>query len=213
MKYEIKDYNSYTVNLWNIKRFKNIDIVLQIRENIKKEEITIRKILFNVLFHSSSNYKSPKELTIKLEDLYSAIIDTRTYRTGNFICTELIISALEDKYTEENNYNKVIELLSELLFNPKIENNSFDDKIVDLYKEKVRNQITTIKDFPNQYASYKGNLLHDPNSVTSYTMYGYLEDLDNINGKTLFEYYKKVLKTNLFDFYVIGNITMNKISS
>ena len=67
MKFETKDYNSYTINLCNIKKFKTIELWLNIKTPIKKEEITIRKILFSVLFHSTKEYSSPKEISIKLE--------------------------------------------------------------------------------------------------------------------------------------------------
>ena len=134
MKFESKDYNSYTINLCNIKKFKTIELFLNIKTPIKKEEITIRKVLFSVLFHSCKEYPTPKEISIKLEDLYSAGLSETVYRDGRFLVTEASISSLEDKYTEENNFEEAVHLLSEILLNPKIENNSFDDKIVDLFQ-------------------------------------------------------------------------------
>ena len=212
MKFETKDYNSYTINLCNIKKFKTIELWLNIKTPIKKEEITIRKILFSVLFHSTQEYSSPKEISIKLEDLYSSYITESVYREGKFLLTEVLLSCLEDKYTEENNFEEAIKLLSEILFNPKIENESFDEKIVNLYKERLKTSIENIKEVPARYAHTRGLEEHDKNSITSYRMIGYIEDLDNIDGKTLYKYYKKIIKTNLFDFYVIGNITFNKLS-
>lgn len=213
MKFETKDYNSYTINLCNIKKFKTIELYLDIKTPIKKEEITQRLILFSVLFHSSNSYDNPKDLCIKLEDLYSAIINQNTYRIGKHIITEFTLSCLEDKYTEEDNFNKSLSLLNDIIFNPKVENNSFDDKIVDLYKERLRLNIENIKENPRNYATIRGIEEHDPASITSYRLKGYIEDLDQIDGKSLYNYYKKMIKTNLFDFYVVGNITMNKISS
>ena len=212
MKFESKDYTSYTINLAKLNKFKTIDLYLIIREPIKKEEITIRKILFAVLTHNSKKYYNPKDITIKLEDLYSARIFDSTYRDGRFINTEIFLSGLEDKYTEENNYERIIELLSEILFNPKVENDSFDDEIINLYKERLKNNILELKENPKVYASIKSFELHNKSSVTSYRLDGYIEDLDKIDGKSLYKYYKKVLKTNLFDFYVVGNTNFSYIS-
>ncbi len=213
MKFESKDYNSYTINLCNIKKFKTIELFLNIKTPIKKEEITIRKLLFSVLFHSCKEYPTPKEISIKLEDLYSAGLSESVYRDGRFLVTEASISSLEDKYTEENNFEEAVHLLSEILLNPKIENDSFDDKIVDLYKTRFKASIENITENPGRYAAIRGLEEHNKNSITSYRMDGYIEDLDKIDGKSLYKYYKKIFKTNLFDFYVVGNITLNKVSS
>ena len=212
MNFESKDYTSYTINLAKLKKFKTIDLYLIIREPIKKDEITIRKILFAVLTHNSKKYINPKDISIKLEDLYSAKISDATYRDGRFINTEFFLSGLEDKYTEENNYEQIIELLSEILFNPNIEKESFNEDIINLYKERLKNNILELKENPKVYASLRSFELHNPSSVTSYRLDGYIEDLEKINGKTLYKYYKKMLKTNLFDFYVIGNTNFSYIS-
>lgn len=213
MKFETKDYNSYTINLCNINKWKTIEFYLNIKTPIKKEEITIRKILFSVLFHSCKEYPNPKEISIKLEDLYSSVVSDSTYRDGRFLITELYASTLEDKYTEENNFEETIKLLSEILFNPKVENSSFDDQVVNIYKERLKLSLESVKEQPGRYASIRGLEEHDKTSITSYRMDGSLEDLESIDGKSLYKYYKKIFKTNLFDFYIVGNINMNKTSS
>ena len=45
----------------------------------------------------------------------------------------------------------------------------------------------------------------------SYNPFGDIEDLDNINGKNLYDYYNKVLKEDQIDIFVLGDIDSNKI--
>ena len=45
----------------------------------------------------------------------------------------------------------------------------------------------------------------------SYNTFGYLEDIDNITGKSLYEYYKKVLKEDQIDIFVLGDFQSNDI--
>lgn len=47
----------------------------------------------------------------------------------------------------------------------------------------------------------------------AYHGYGYLEDLEQINEKNLYEYYKEFLTRSLVDIYVIGDFEEEKMIS
>ena len=76
-----------------------------------------RNILSDILLQSSKKYPSKRDLIIAAEDLYSASIYNSTERIGKYIMTSFTLQVLNDKFTEEDNLNKGIEFLREIVFN------------------------------------------------------------------------------------------------
>ena len=212
MKITYKDYGAYRLHFHNIDKFKSTLIKIKIKEPIKKENITKRNLLFDILFAGSMEYDTERKLSIKQEDLYDASIYHRTIREGNYLTTSITLEVLDDKYTEKNNLEESIKFISEILLNPLVNNNSFDKKKVDLYKTKYKDDLQTIKENPTFYASFRSNEEHSKNGVTSYRTFGYIEDIDTLDEYNLYDYYKEVLNNNLIDFFVVGNIQLKEVT-
>ena len=53
----------------------------------------------------------------------------------------------------------------------------------------------------------------DKDAACSYRMAGYLEDLDNINEDTLFEYYNSMLEHDLVDVFILGDVDKEEVSN
>ena len=212
MKITYKDYGAYRLHFHNTNKFKTTIFKIELKEPIKKENITKRNLLFDILFAGSEKYDTERKINIELEELYDASIYQYSIREGNYITTIITLEVLDDKYTEENNFEKSIEFISEILLKPLVNNNSFDNKKVELYKNKYKEALQTIKENPNFYASIRSNEEHSKNSVTSIRTIGYIEDIDQIDEYNLYDYYLKVLKDNLIDFFVVGNKDYKEIN-
>ena len=125
MNYTKKDLAAYNLHLIKTKKFKTISVRVVFHTPIKKEDITKRILLSDILLQSSKKYESKRSMTIEAEELYSASISTGNQRLGNYIFTSFNLQVLNDKYTEEGNLEKSIEFLSEILFHPNINQKSF----------------------------------------------------------------------------------------
>ena len=119
--------------------------------------------------------------------------------------TKFNLSMLDPKYTESCMLNDSIDLLSEVIFNPNQKNGKFDSNSFNIVKRGILNEIKTLKENPKDYANIKMFENMDKNAPYSYNGYGYLEDLEKIDEKNLYEYYKDFIKTASVDIYVIGN--------
>ena len=71
-----KNYGSYNLHTIKTDKFKSIMVKVSFRRPIKKQEITMRNILCNMLTQSSNNYKTKRQMAIKAQDLYAASIST-----------------------------------------------------------------------------------------------------------------------------------------
>jgi len=77
----------------------------------------------------------------------------------------------------------------------------------------LRDDIASYDDAPGRYANFKLLEAMVPNTPTSYNSYGYLDILESITPKSLYEYYESVLKSDLIDIFVIGDVDKEQIKS
>ena len=211
MKYTKKDLASYNLHLINTDKFKTITMKVVFSSPIKKDEITMRNVLSDLLLQSSKNYESRRELTIKAEELYAADVFNNTQRIGNYILTSFNLQVLNDKYTEEGNFEEAIKFLSEIIFNPDIKDNGFKEDKLDLVLSNVKVALESIKEDATNYSLLRLMEAYDKESPVSFRMVGYLDDLDKIKTDNLYEYYKKLIEYDYVDIYIVGDFENNTI--
>ena len=146
MEYIKKDLGSYKLHLIKTDKFKSIFVRVSFHRVVKKNEITIRNILSDMFMQSSKKYGSKRELTIKAQDLYAAGLKTSNSRLGNYINTDFYLTTLHDKYTEEGNFAASLEFLSEIMFNPDVEDGKFNAEKLDIVKSNCRSALNSIKE-------------------------------------------------------------------
>ena len=196
----------YNLHLIKTNKFKTITIDVDFYRNIKKEEITERNLLKMVLLDSSNNYKTERDLII--ENLYDIKVSSSISRIGNFSNLSFQTKFLNEKYTEKDMNKESIIFFLDLIFNPYVKDNTFVS--IDNQKNRLRQDILSIKDNKIRYSILK--LMEKmKDKPYSYNTFGYLEDIDNITGKSLYEYYKKVLKEDKIDIFVLGDFQSNDI--
>lgn len=206
MEYIKKDLGSYKLHLIKTDKFKSITVKVSFHRVIKKNEITIRNILSDMFMQSSKKYNSKRDLTIKAQDLYAAGLRTTNSRLGNYINTDFYLTVLNDKYTEEGNFASSLEFLSEIVFNPDVENGQFNEEKLDIVKSACRSALNSIKEDASNYSLIRMAEEFGKGEPISYRMIGYLEDLDDITGKSLYDFYLDMIKNDFVDIFVIGDI-------
>lgn len=210
MKYIKKDCGSFNLHMIKTNKFKTINMSLIFRDKIKKEDITIRNFLSDILIYSNNKYKKRNQIRQAAQDLYSIAVGSKTYRLGNYYNTEFSLNFLEEKYSEEGMFEKSIEFLSDIIFNPNVDNNEFDSTSFDIIKENTKKKIESIKENTSKYSMIRLFENMDKNKPYSYHSFGYLEDLDKITTKNLYQYYLDFIKKNMIDIFIIGNIDFNE---
>lgn len=209
MKYEKIFMGSYNLHLINTDKFKTTTIEIDFRSKLN-DNITIRNLLKMVLLNSTNDYKTERELVKETENLYDLKLISSTNRIGTNSNIAFKMRYLDEKYTEVGMNEESILFLINLIFNPNVKDNSFDEEVVNKCKEKLKKAIISIKDNKLKYALLKlfetaENMPYSKNS------YGDLEELEKIDGKVLYEYYKNMLKNDIIDIFVVGNIDNEKI--
>lgn len=206
MEYKKIENNNYNLHIIKTDKFKSINVRINFKRRIKKEEITSRILLNDLLINTSKNYPTSRDIEIETEELYALGITSSPYKSGNYHIISFKEKFLNEKYTEEGMNEKSIKFLLELIFNPNIKDNKFDKKYFDVIKKTVEDDIKSIKDNPKKYSLIR---LYEEMSKgpLSYRSSGYLEDLDKITCDNLYNYYEEIIKNDKIDIFIIGDIT------
>ncbi len=211
MQYIKKDLGSYNLHMIQTDKFKTITMKIVFHSPIIKEEITKRTVLSDILLQSTNKYASKRNMIMEAEDLYAADIYNNTQRWGNYIMTSFILQVLKDKYTEEGNFEKAIEFISEIIFHPDIDNNAFKEDKLSLVKSNCEIALSEIKEDAQDYSLIRLKEAYDKNNPMSYRILGYKEDLEKINEQNLYKYYQKMINHDFVDIFIVGDFEIEHI--
>lgn len=204
MEYTCYNMNAYQLHIINTNKFKTVTVDVSFRRKIKKEEITIRNLLKELMVNASSNYPTERKLIMQTERLYDLKLLSSTYRVGTYSILSFKMRFLNEKYTEDGMNEESIKFLLELLFKPKL------DYDVEKCKKKIEKSIVSIRDNKIKYALLK--LLETTKDMPySYNSYGYKEDLDKITVDDIKKYYESVLSDDIVDVFVVGDVVPEDI--
>lgn len=186
---------------------------------LKKETVTKNALLTSVLRRGTKNLNTQEEISKKLEEMYGAGFNCGVDKIGNYHVLKFYLETLDNKYVlnNENNLQDGINLLLEIIFNPLVENEAFKKEYVEQEKENLTKMLLSRKDNKASYAIER--LIEEMFDSEPYSLYKYgsVEDLQNIEEKSLYKYYKKIIKECKIDLFILGenieNINIPNIES
>jgi len=175
---------------------------------LTRETVTERILLANVLRNSSMKFKSKKELSAHLEDLYGASLSVNAKKQGLNHAISFYIQVANEKFLKSAPplFEAALAILSEVMMNPKIIDNSFDKQDVDLEARLLKEDIESIYNDKTTYALKKLVTLMCENENFGISGDGYIEDLANINEKTLVATYESMLNNDEVSIVVLGDV-------
>ena len=210
-KYKIND----NVNMMYIEndKFKTNVVTVYFKRPLKREEVTKNSLLPYVLKSSTKTYKTPLELDIKMQELYSSSVSASVEKIGEKHIISFTLSLVSDRFLPDNITQDALELLKEIIFMPNVENDSFIKQYVDIEKQVLSEDIKAEINSKGKYAFNKATELMFENEPFSIRQDGYLEDLDSIDEKNLYEYYQEFIKTSPIDIVVAGQFEKDKVTN
>ncbi len=206
MEYVKKEFKSFNLHMIKTDKFKTTNIELIFGRNIKKEEITIENFLSSILTYTTKKYNTKIKFSQEMENLYAAKVFSSGYRLGNQYIIDFNIRVLADKYGEKGLLNKSLDFLKEIIYNPNVVDNKFDESSFNVIKNDEKSQIERFKEDSKRYATLKLLEITDNQAPFSYNLKGYIEDLEKIDRENLYLFYKEFIKCDDIDLFIIGNI-------
>ncbi len=214
MKYKTYDLNGYKIYTIQTDKFKNSYIEINFRDDVREVSTCKRNFLSNMLAYSSKKYPTKREMLIQTEELYNVILDRNVSRVGYNLFTSFSLDILSPKFIKEKNYlENCIQFLLEIIKNPNIKEEEFDELSYQIIKERIETQVDQYKERPTALAMVNGLKELFPNSISGKRLIGTEEEIESITRKDLVTEYHNMLENSYCDILVIGDIDMDKMVS
>ena len=206
-KEEIKQ--GITFHTITTEKFKTNLLAVFMTIPITKENVTKTAMLPAVLRRGSKSMPTIEQISIQLEEMYGASFDCGVEKIGDNQVIKFYLESLNDTYLPEEDENllqKSIEMILEIAFDPLTEQGHFHPEYVRSEKENLVQIIEGKKDNKAQYAFER--CIEEMYLDLPYGLYkyGYVEDLEQIDEKNLYDYYQKLLSECKIDFFISGNM-------
>ena len=206
MKYTKFEMGSYNLHIIKTDHFKTVNTRIMFKRKAKKEEINYRNFLSLMLLESTKKYKTHKEIEVKCEELYALNVRSESFLSGNYSVMSFDSVFLNEKYTEKGLFKEIFDFLFQLTLDPNVDNKAFDTNSFNNVKNVLINNLESYKDVPSYYSRKRILELAGKNTPLELKSEGYLETINEVNEKNLFEYYQKIIKTDNIDIFIIGDV-------
>ena len=210
MKYQKQEIKrGITIHNLDTDKFKTNLIAIFLTTPLSREYVTFNAVLSAVLRRGSKNMPTQEKISRTLEGMYGADFDCGLNKTGDNHVLKFYLESLNDEFLPqdaENLLKESIEKLSDIVFNPYLEEGKFKKEYVEQEKENIKQRIQARKDNKASYARSRCVEEMYKNDPAGLYIYGYREDLEKINSQNLYEYYQKLLKECKIDIFVSGKI-------
>ena len=191
----------------NTNKFKTNLVAIFLTTKLTRENVTKNALISTILRRGSKNMPSQEEISKQMEEMYGASFDCGLDKIGDNQVLKFYMETINDDFIpqqKENMLKTTLEKILEIVFNPYIENGEFKKEYVEQEKNTIKQRIEGKIDNKARYALNR--CIEEMYKDEPYGLYkfGYVEDLDAINGKNLYEYYQELIKNCKIDILVSG---------
>lgn len=203
-----------TIHRINTNKFKTNLFAIFVTTKLNRENVTKNALLTAVLRRGTSSLPTQEEISKKLENMYGASFDCGVEKTGDNHVLKFYLESINNEFLpiEENLSKECMDILIDIVFNPFTENGQFKQEYIDGEKENLKQIIEGKIDNKARYAFDRCIEEMYKNEPYGLYKYGYIEDLDKIDAKNLYEYYQELIKTAKIDIFVSGDLDENIIN-
>lgn len=178
------------------KQFKTSRINLTfVTAAVSKKTVALRTLIANMLEVSSQKYPDQKAISDQLAFLYGATFGTSVNRRGNLHLVNFEMRVVNDHYLKEKQQllTEAINFLQELIFNPLVTNQAFDQTMFTLQQKNLIAYLESIKDNKQAYALQKLQQAYFEDTVHQIPPYGDKENLAALTAAECYAYYQEML--------------------
>ena len=181
---------------------------------LTRENVTFDSVIPAVLKRGTEKLKTQEEISKKLENMYGATFDCGIEKIGDNHVIKFYLEALNDNFipkeANQDLLRESVELLLDIILNPLVENNAFKSDYVSSEKENIKVLIESKIDNKDAYAFNRCVEEMYKDKPYGLYKYGYIEDLDKINEKNLYNYYKELIANSKIDIFISGALNAEK---
>ena len=196
-------------------KFKTTTITLKFMAPLDSETMTARSILSKVLVRATKQWPSDKDFNRYLSHLYGAYVNSFVSKFKDKHVITISLELVNERYLKDQTplFEKGLELLKEMIYNPLISDNKFDETFVAQEKSLLSKKLNAMIDNKSQISFL--NLLKYMFGEQPYRHLatGQVEYIADITSENLFHTYQSMLENDYCAVYVVGNVDEQQVKS
>ena len=196
----------------NTEKFSSSIFSITFLKPISKVNPSVMAILPYVLLRGSKNYDNLEKINQKLDSLYGAKIEPLVRKKGEHLCITFVTTFINSEFASNIDLlSEVYALLSEIIWNPLIENNEFNKAIVESEKTNLINRINSLKNDKRIYANAKMFEIMCGAEPYGLSRFGTVEQAEKITSENLFKEYNDIIKTSQVEIFYCGKENIKEV--
>lgn len=203
------------IRIYNIKsnKFKTNTINVFFQDDLNKNSVALNALFPSVLRRGCKDLPTIKDINLYLEELYGAVFDCDIVKKGEKQIIHFYFEYLSDKYTQDgqNNFEKAIEFLLNIIFNPVLQDGIFNKQYVEQEKNNLIMLVEGRTNDKVQYALDKCYELMCKDEPFGLYEYGTVTQIKNITTAELYTHYKEKVCTLPIDIFITGELNDSDI--
>ncbi|AZU61549.1 EF-P 5-aminopentanol modification-associated protein YfmF [Neobacillus mesonae] len=212
---KITEMQGYKLHVIETDKYKTNTIVWRMKAPLTKEDVTKRALLPQVLQSSSATFPTTTKLRAYLDELYGATLFVDLAKKGEYHIISFLIEIANEKFLSDPSplLKKGFELLADILTNPNVSGNGFDQETVEKEKRTLKQRIQSVYDDKMRYSNVR--LIEEMCKGEPYALQvnGEAEEVNAISYENLYSYYKKAFSEDEMDLYVVGDVNEEEVKA
>ncbi len=196
-------------------KFKTTTITLKFMAPLDSDTMTARSILSKILVRATKQWPSDKDFNRHLSHLYGAYVNSFVSKFKDKHVITISLELVNERYLKDQTplFEKGLELLREMIYNPLISDNQFNEIFVAQEKSLLSKKLNAMIDNKSQISFL--NLLKYMLGEQPYRHLatGQVEYIADITPENLYHTYQSMLQNDYCAVYVVGNVDEQQVKS
>ncbi len=204
------------IHFCNNHKFKTNLIQLYFLQPLSNElEASMTALLPSILKRGSDKFPDNQKIVRALENLYGASLSFAVMKRGENQLLRFSLEVANEKFlpTKENIFKESMSLLKEMIFNPNIKNNKFNEDYFKQEKLVLANKIKSVINDKYSYAMERCFSVMCENEKYGIYKLGSLESLAEITNSKLYNHYQKLIHNSPKTIMVVGDYSPNYLKN
>lgn len=178
-----------------------------------RKEASKNALIFSVLLRGTQQYPDMQSLSAAMDELYGAEIGLLVRKKGEVQAAGLYADFVEDEFVGgESVFQKTVQLMAQMLLQPRLENSVFKQDYVEREKENLIHSIRSRINSKRSYAMSQMVKTMFCGEAYGTDRLGEEEDVTPITAEMLYDHYQNVLATSRVEICYMGRRTPEEVA-
>jgi predicted Zn-dependent peptidase len=196
----------YFVHSLSTTQFKTRQIIVKLSRELSRENVTATAVLPYLWLEGTAKLPSARHIMQYADDLFGTVVRTGIGKRADRHVVEVSLSVPEESALTgaAGLFDKAVHLALDIISDPKLDGGEFPMAHVDRERILHQKRIQSIYDDKIAYAMERCIEEMCKGTPVGLSRFGYIEDLDALNGQSLWQTHQDLLKSAEIHVYVIG---------